>query len=149
MTALALVVLIVVIAAAAIGLACGQARLSGQVSALQHQRSAGGGIGVLGAVLAAGVGAVIVGAAMVVSATIVGLAIIVGATIIGMSVLGGLVLADQLHRRQERAIDAQFARWLAPRAPLVYGPPQLSDGCSRCADDVVATLRSRSRQVLR
>lgn len=106
----------------------------------QHQQH---GVGPVAVVAAAAVGALVLGAAVVVAGALVSVALLVGAVVVGGSVVGGLMLVNGLGRRQEQAVEAQFARWLTPPAPPAYSRPELSGYCPGCADAAVAVMRAR------
>jgi hypothetical protein len=95
-------------------------------------------------------GTVILGGAVIISAALLSTAIVIAAAIFGASLVaavgGAIALAHRLNARQEQAIEALFAQWLAPRAPLAYGPPSLPDYCHCGGDAAVEALYARREQ---
>jgi hypothetical protein len=119
-----------------------QARIEAELASLRTRSGVGPGVVLLGIV--------ILGGAVIVSTALLSTALVIAAAIFGASLLaatgGGIVLAHRLTARQEQAIEAQFDRWLAPRAPLAYGPPELPSYCRCAGDAAVEALWARCEQ---
>jgi hypothetical protein len=119
-----------------------QARIETELASLRTRSGVGPGVVIL-AVL-------ILGGAAIVSTALLSTAIVIAAGIFSAALLaavgGGIVLAHRLAARQEQNIEALFARWLGPQAPLAYTPPQLPNYCRCGGDAAVEALWARRAQ---